>query len=204
MLIREIEGATRRLGAPADWDQSKSACDTLPIVDVETDNGPFMVSAWQPTAEELAALNAGAPIRLWIQGTNHPVVALAVDAPDEQRDDRADAPLSRIPHLVARDEQAVSAALLEMCDAMVTWRSEAQKYREITSHDQSEFSDGYEAGIAAILTARAEIPQTGVTLTDEQITEVWEGMPGGREGFRKQWGYWQFARALLARAGGKA
>ncbi|KWZ53312.1 hypothetical protein WK57_30455 [Burkholderia ubonensis] len=60
MLIREIEGATRRLGAPADWDQSKSACDTLPIVDVETDNGPFMVSAWQPTAEELAALNARA------------------------------------------------------------------------------------------------------------------------------------------------
>ncbi|WP_063807072.1 hypothetical protein [Burkholderia ubonensis] len=204
MLIREIEGATRRLGAPADWGQSKSACDTLPIVDVETDNGPFMVSAWQPTAEELAALNAGAPIRLWIQGTNHPVVALEVDAPDEQRDDRADAPLSRIPHLVARDEQAVSAALLEMCDAMVTWRSEAQKYREITSHDQSAFSDGYEAGIAAILTARAEIPQAGVTLTDEQITEVWEGMPGGREGFRKQWGYWQFARALLARAGGKA
>ncbi|MCA7945595.1 hypothetical protein [Burkholderia vietnamiensis] len=89
MLIREIEGATRRLGAPADWDQSKSACDALPIVDVETDNGPFMVSAWQPTADELAALNAGASVRLWIQGTNHPVVTLAVDESTERYDARA-------------------------------------------------------------------------------------------------------------------
>ncbi|WP_206141828.1 hypothetical protein [Burkholderia sp. Ac-20384] len=118
MLIREIEGATRRLGAPADWDQSKSACDVLPIVDVETDNGPFMVSAWQPTAEELAALNAGAPIRLWIQGTNHPVVALAVDAPAEQNEvapnrtldemfDEALANVKTDPALLARLHAAV-------------------------------------------------------------------------------------------------
>ncbi|WP_175706815.1 hypothetical protein [Burkholderia ambifaria] len=72
-----------------------------------------------------------------------------------EENNRADAPLSLIPHLVARDERAVSTALLEMCDALVKWREEAQKYREITSHDQSAFSDGYEAGIAAILTARA-------------------------------------------------
>lgn len=80
MLIREIEGATRSLGAPADWDQTKGKCDVLPIADVMTESGPFMVSAWTPTAEELIALNAGAPVHLWIQGTNHPVVALSVDA----------------------------------------------------------------------------------------------------------------------------
>ncbi|MEK6298569.1 MAG: hypothetical protein V4793_45915, partial [Paraburkholderia tropica] len=78
MLIREIEGATRRLGEPADWDQSKGACDVLPIADVMTESGPFMVSAWSPTAEELAALNAGAPLYLWIAGSSHPVVALTV------------------------------------------------------------------------------------------------------------------------------
>ncbi|MDE1139541.1 MAG: hypothetical protein PW999_07770 [Paraburkholderia tropica] len=78
MLIREIEGATRHLGTPADWDHSKAACDVLHIADVLTESGPFMVSAWSPTAEELAALNAGAPLYLWIAGRSHPVVALTV------------------------------------------------------------------------------------------------------------------------------
>lgn len=78
MLIREIEGATRHLGAPANWDHTKASCDVLPIADVMTESGPFMVSAWTPTAEELAALNAGAPVYLWIGGTSHPVVALNV------------------------------------------------------------------------------------------------------------------------------
>ena len=77
--------------------------------------------------------------------------------------ERTDAPLSLIPHLVARDEKAVSAALLEMGDAMGVWQTEAAKYREITSHDQSAFCDGYEAGMAAILSARAELATTKAT-----------------------------------------
>ncbi|WP_321902025.1 hypothetical protein [Paraburkholderia tropica] len=84
MLIREIEGATRHLGAPTDWDQSKAACNVLPIADVMTESGPFMVSAWSPTAEELAALNAGAPLYLRIAGSSHPVVALTVSARGDQ------------------------------------------------------------------------------------------------------------------------
>lgn len=80
MLIRAIKGATRRLGAPVDWDQSKGQCDVLPILDVMTEQGPFMVSAWAPTAEELAALNAGASVQLWIGGRIHPVVSLGVTA----------------------------------------------------------------------------------------------------------------------------
>jgi hypothetical protein len=78
MLIRRIEGATRNLGAPADWDGDISKCNVLPIADVMTDHGPFMVSAWEPTPAELEAINAGASIQLWIAGTGHPVVSLAV------------------------------------------------------------------------------------------------------------------------------
>lgn len=36
-----------------------------------------------------------------------------------------------------------------------------------------------------------------MSLTDEQITEIWNGMPGGPGGFRKQWGYQQFAKAVI-------
>jgi tryptophan 2,3-dioxygenase len=35
------------------------------------------------------------------------------------------------------------------------------------------------------------------TVTDEQIQAVWQSMPGGPDGFRKQWGFMQFARAVL-------
>ncbi|MBR8360139.1 hypothetical protein KDW10_22660 [Burkholderia vietnamiensis] len=37
-----------------------------------------------------------------------------------------------------------------------------------------------------------------VGLTDEQITEVWNSMPGGYDGFLKSWGYIQFARRIEA------
>lgn len=85
MLIRRIEGATRNLGAPADWDGDISKCNVLPILDVMTAQGPFMVSSWEPTPAELAALNAGASINLWIAGRSHPVVALTAGVdPTEQ------------------------------------------------------------------------------------------------------------------------
>lgn len=78
-MIRRVEGATRNLGAPSDWDGDISKCNVLPILDVTTDQGPFMISSWEPTPVELAALNAGASLNLWIAGSAHPVVALAVD-----------------------------------------------------------------------------------------------------------------------------
>jgi hypothetical protein len=84
MLIRRIEGATRNLGAPADWDGDLSKCNVLPIIDVDTDQGPFMVSAWEPTPAELEAINAGGSIQLWISGTGHPVVSLTVDAVESE------------------------------------------------------------------------------------------------------------------------
>ncbi|MDR8400075.1 hypothetical protein NE850_27580 [Paraburkholderia sp. USG1] len=85
MLIKRIEGATRNLGAPPNWDGDISKCNVLPIRDVLTEQGQFMVSSWEPTPAELAAINAGEPIKLWIAGTGHPVVALSV-GPIEQTD----------------------------------------------------------------------------------------------------------------------
>ena len=37
-----------------------------------------------------------------------------------------------------------------------------------------------------------------MNLSNEQINEIWNGMPGGFEGFCKQWGFQQFARAVIA------
>ncbi|PFH12910.1 hypothetical protein [Burkholderia sp. JKS000303] len=56
------------------------------------------------------------------------------------------------------------------------------------------------AGGAKLYVAPAAPPAQVDTrlLTDEQITAVWNSMPGGFDGFLKSWGYIQFARALLA------
>jgi len=79
MIIEKIPGATRVLGAPTEWAQDKLPCDALAIRDVETEAGPFMISHWKPTAAELAALLANGTVELWVQGTFHPVVAVAVE-----------------------------------------------------------------------------------------------------------------------------
>lgn len=80
MLIARIEQATRAIGAPSDWDGKDMSCNVLPIRDVKTHEGNFMVSAWEPTPEELAALLGGATVKLWIRGHEHPVVAMSVGA----------------------------------------------------------------------------------------------------------------------------
>lgn len=51
--------------------------------------------------------------------------------------------------------------------------------------------------------ASSQAPAAGVGMTDEQIVEVWNSMPGGPDGWLKNFGFIQFARALLAaQAGG--
>ncbi|WP_208449984.1 hypothetical protein [Burkholderia ambifaria] len=96
----------------------------------------------------------------------------SADAAAAPADEHLDAPLSLIPHLVAQDEQAVNTALLNMSDAICAWRIEAGKYREISSHDQSVFSDGYEAGMAAMLSARAAASQPAALAGQEAVAWI--------------------------------
>jgi hypothetical protein len=84
MLIGHIQNATRVLGAPKNWDQEKLPCGALPILDVETPAGPQMVSAWEPTPDEVAKIVAGAPVYLSVIGVAHPPVAVFVGEPPEE------------------------------------------------------------------------------------------------------------------------
>lgn len=71
MIIKMIEGVTRIIG------QSQGYLG-LPLRDERVDcpvNGPetpAMVTAWEPTPDELARLNAGASVNLRILGVSHP------------------------------------------------------------------------------------------------------------------------------------
>ena len=82
MIPQRINGATRYLGAPKGWEPDKHGhCGHLAIIDVhpEGETQPVMISAWEPTPGELAALNAGQPVYLQIVGTAHPPVMLWVE-----------------------------------------------------------------------------------------------------------------------------
>lgn len=79
MLPIRIQGTTRNLGAPENWNpETDGHCSHLPIRDDVIDGLPFMTSRWEPTPDELAALMTGAPVELRILGRAHPVVSLIV------------------------------------------------------------------------------------------------------------------------------
>ena len=84
MKINEIPNATRNLTRPENWDDATmGTCVSLPIVDMEQDGVPVMVSSWQPTDDELARLNNGAPVYLHVVGEQHPPVMLSVSEDEE-------------------------------------------------------------------------------------------------------------------------
>ncbi len=80
MQIAMIEGATRIIGKSQGY-------LGLPLRDEAVDctvggeATPCMVTAWQPTPDELARLNAGASVHLRILGTAHPPVMVEVGEP---------------------------------------------------------------------------------------------------------------------------
>lgn len=82
MHIGRIEGATRVIG-------QRQGYRGLPLRDEVIDcsvNGaetPAMTTAWLPTSEELAALNAGAAVHVRILGTMHPPIMVSVGATPE-------------------------------------------------------------------------------------------------------------------------
>lgn len=86
MLPGRIPNATRYLGAPPDWSEDQHGiCGSLAIKDQPGEGGVnHMISAWEPTPEELQRIAAGAPVLLWIVGSVHPPVMMTVGrAPEE-------------------------------------------------------------------------------------------------------------------------
>ncbi len=67
---------TRTLAKPADMTEDE--CSSLDIHDLETSQGNFMISAWQPSEDEIDAIISGQPIFMWIRGVSHPAVNLTV------------------------------------------------------------------------------------------------------------------------------
>lgn len=81
MMLRRIENATRVLGQRQGylglWLRDEPVnCS----VNGET---PSMMTAWEPTPDEIAKIVAGAPIYLRVLGTVHPPVMLSVGTPPE-------------------------------------------------------------------------------------------------------------------------
>jgi hypothetical protein len=75
-----IEGMTRDLVKPRDWDDEKNGtCGSLEIRDEEFRFGNGMISHWKPSENELKILNEGGVVQLCVCGEVHPPVALSAE-----------------------------------------------------------------------------------------------------------------------------
>lgn len=77
MLIGTVEGVTRVIGKSQGY-LGLPLRDEVIACTVGGPATPAMVSAWHPTPDELARLNAGAAVHLRILGTQHPPVMVEV------------------------------------------------------------------------------------------------------------------------------
>lgn len=86
MLIKMIEGATRTLGKSQGYLALPVRDEKMKVVfpDGREEVLPAMASAWEPTPEELAQLNAGGSVRLTVVGTAHPPVRVEVQKADPE------------------------------------------------------------------------------------------------------------------------
>lgn len=82
MMIARIEGATRVLGKSQGY-LGLPVRDELRHTSVDGPQTPVMVTAREPTPEELVRLNQGARVYLSVLGTVHPPVILEVGEPDD-------------------------------------------------------------------------------------------------------------------------
>lgn len=71
MIVVMIEGFTRVLGKSQGY-------FGLPLRDEVQDGVPCMMTAWEPTPDELVAINAGAKIEISIMGKSHPPIFVGV------------------------------------------------------------------------------------------------------------------------------
>lgn len=77
MISARIKGATRVLGKSQGYIGLAVRDETINST-VDGENAPCMVTAWEPTPAELAALNAGALVYVRILGTAHPPILVQV------------------------------------------------------------------------------------------------------------------------------
>lgn len=80
MQIAMIERATRIIGKSQGYLGLPLRDETINCT-VGGDGTPCMVTAWQPSPDELARLNAGASVHLRILGSMHPPVMVEVGEP---------------------------------------------------------------------------------------------------------------------------
>jgi hypothetical protein len=78
MISVRIEGANVDFGKPPDWDDESGHCATLAVKHAIVGGHHVLISAWEPTPEELVKLNAGETIKLMIYSKSHPVVSIIV------------------------------------------------------------------------------------------------------------------------------
>lgn len=77
MIIKHIEGATRVLGKSQGY-MGLPVRDELINCSVNGEDTHSMVTAWEPTPDEIKRLVAGAPVYLRLLGASHPPVLLEV------------------------------------------------------------------------------------------------------------------------------
>jgi len=77
MIAARIKGATRVLGKSQGY-IGLAVRDELTNCTVNGPSTPEMVTAWEPTPAELAALAAGALVHVRIIGTAHPPILVEV------------------------------------------------------------------------------------------------------------------------------
>ena len=77
MIISMIKGATRVLGKSQGF-LGLPVRDTMIHERVTGPGTPCMETAWEPTPDELAALNAGAKVVVRIIGSAHPPIMVEV------------------------------------------------------------------------------------------------------------------------------
>ena len=88
MEIGRIKGCTRVLGKSQGYIGLPVRDETINCT-VSGEGTPAMVTAWFPTPDELAALNAGAPVHVRLLGIAHPPIMVEVgEAPDAMEEHR--------------------------------------------------------------------------------------------------------------------
>lgn len=80
MLPKKLEGATRTIGESQGYIGLPLRDETVNCA-VTGEGTPCMLTAWQPSPEEIEAQRAGAPVMLRVLGTEHPPVMVYVETP---------------------------------------------------------------------------------------------------------------------------